>query len=225
MNKSRCPSSRRIPIPTPFPFDVVSRNRGRVASAVAVLLAACGGGGTDTPPAAAGAPPAAAAPATPAPGTTGPAPLVVNTGTCNLPDFAAALLTRVNQARNAGATCGSRGSFAPAGGLAWNSNLGQAADAHSRDRVGGNFCSHTGTGGSNAGQRITAAGYSWSSYGENIAAGQATVVEVVDGWMASEGHCANIMNGNFVDIGVACVPGTSATTYRSYWTMALGKPR
>lgn len=224
MNKSRWPSSRRVH------RNIVTRSRGLTASAVAVLLAACGGGGNDTPPAAAGAPtagtpPAAAAPAIPAPGTSSPGPLIVTTGTCNLPDFAPTLLARVNQFRNAGASCGSRGSFAPTGGLAWNSNLGLAADAHSRDMVSGNFFSHTGSAGSNAGQRITAAGYSWSSYGENIAAGQATVVEVVDGWMASEGHCANIMNGNFVDIGVACVPGTGATTYRSYWTMALGRPR
>jgi len=51
------------------------------------------------------------------------------------------------------------------------------------------------------------------------------VAEVVDGWMASEGRCANIMNSNFVDIAVACVPGSSATTYRTYWTMELGRPR
>lgn len=212
---------------TPYSSVRCARTRALAASAVAVLLAACGGGGSDPTPAAAGTPPAAAAPATPAPSTgpVGASPLVVTTGTCNLPDFGAMVLARVNQFRNAGAVCGSRGSFAPAVALAWNGNLGLAADAHSRDMVSGNFFSHTGSGGSSAGQRITAAGYNWSSYGENIAAGQATVTEVVDGWMASEGHCVNIMNGNFVDIAVACVPGTSATTYRSYWTMALGRPR
>ncbi len=209
-----------------------SRTRLLAAGTLAALLAACGGG--DSAPAAAGAPPATAAPATPVPGGGGtggsgssasPSPLVVTTGTCGLPDFGAAVVTRVNQYRNAGAVCGSRGGFAPAGGLAWNSNLWLAADTHSRDMAARNFFSHTGSDGSSAGQRITAAGYAWSGYGENIAAGQATVVEVVDGWMASEGHCANIMNGNFVDIAVACVAGNSATTYRSYWTMALARPR
>ena len=42
-----------------------------------------------------------------------------------------------------------------------------------------------------------------------------TVNEVVDGWMTSDGHCANIMNAAFVDIGVACVPGGTATAYRT----------
>jgi len=147
------------------------------------------------------------------------------TGTCNLPGFAADMLTRVNQFRAAGASCGSHGVFAPATGLAWSAALSQAADAHSRDMVANNFFSHTGSDGSSAGQRITAAGYPWSAYGENIAAGQATVAEVVDGWMASDGHCANIMNAAFVDIGVVCLPGNTSTSYRSYWTMELGKSR
>lgn len=135
------------------------------------------------------------------------------------------MLARVNQYRAAGASCGSRGAYPPAAGLAWNLALTQAADGHSLDMVANNFFDHAGSNGSNAGQRITNASYNWASYGENIAAGQAGINTVVDAWMGSDGHCANIMNATFADIGVACVPGTQATTYRTYWTMNLGRSR
>ena len=91
--------------------------------------------------------------------------------------------------------------------------------------VANNFFSHTGSNGSTLGDRATAAGYAWSSLGENIAAGQASVAEVVDGWMKSDGHCANLMNAGFRDIGVACVAGNANTTYRTYWTQDFGTPR
>jgi uncharacterized protein YkwD len=196
-----------------------ARARPSAAAALVALLAACGGGGADPEPAAAAAP----APAASGPG--GGGAVASATGTCGLPNFTAAVLARVNQFRAAGASCGSRGAYAPAPGLAWHLALTQAADSHSRDMVANNFFSHTGADGSSAGQRITAAGYSWSSYGENIAAGQASINAVVDGWMASDGHCANIMNAPLTDIGVACVPGSASTAYPTYWTMDLGRSR
>lgn len=205
-------------------IDTITRrcHRAALGAALGALLASCGGGGSD----ASNAPAQAPSPVAPgASSPTGPVPEPATTGTCNLPNFAAAMLTRVNQYRAAGASCGSQGSFAPAPALTWNLMLTQAADSHSNDMVALNFFSHTGSSGSSAGQRISAAGYTWNTYGENIAAGQASINEVVDGWMASAGHCANIMNAAFVDIGVACVPGTASTTYRTYWTMDLGRAR
>ena len=135
------------------------------------------------------------------------------------------MLAAVNARRRAGATCGAQGAFAPAPDLAWNAALTQAAVTHSDDMVNHNFFSHTGSDGSTLGSRATAAGYVWSSLGENIAAGQSTVAEVVDGWMKSDGHCANLMNAKFRDIGVACVAGNAGTTYRTYWTQDFGTPR
>ena len=67
------------------------------------------------------------------------------------------------------------------------------------------------------------AGYAWRAYGENIAAGQTSAQAVVDGWLASPGHCANIMNASYVDMATACVASNTAT-YRTYWTMDLGRP-
>lgn len=171
-------------------------------------LAACGGGGDDT---------AAPAPA--------PAPAPAAASTCGLPDFVTAAMARINQWRASGATCGARGAFAPAPALAWNNRLTQAADAHSRDMAANDFFSHTGSGGSTLASRVSAAGYEWRSLGENIAAGQTGIAQVVDGWIASEGHCANLLNPSFREVGLSCVSGTASTSYRSYWTMDLGAPR
>ena len=134
-------------------------------------------------------------------------------------------MARVNAHRAAGAQCGSQGSFAAATPLAWNAALTQASLVHSDDMAARNFFDHTGSDGSNAGQRAIAAGYVWSAWGENIAAGQPDVATVVAAWMASPGHCANVMNPRLRDVGLACVGGGAGSTYRSYWTMTLASPR
>lgn len=141
---------------------------------------------------------------------------------CNLPNFQQEVLSRVNQARAAGRTCGTA-YYSPATALRWNGNLLTAAGAHSTDMAANNYFSHTSLDGRNAGQRITGAGYAWRAYGENIAAGQTSVQAVVNAWLSSPGHCANIMRSTFVDIGVACV-ASSTSTYRTYWTMDLARP-
>ncbi len=51
--------------------------------------------------------------------------------------------------------------------------------------------------------RISATGYRWQAAGENIATGYPTPRAVVAGWMASTGHCHNILNPTFRDIGIA----------------------
>jgi uncharacterized protein YkwD len=183
-------------------------------------VAGCGGGG-DAP--AAAPPPSAPAPSPPTTSPTPAPPAVAGTrATCNLANFASELLTIVNQHRAAGASCGTRGVFPAAPALAWNDQLTQASLVHSDDMVAVNFFSHTGSNNSSAGDRATAAGYIWRTWGENIAAGQPTVAVVMAGWMASDGHCANVMNANMRDIGVACVAGGAGNTYRTYWTMTLG---
>jgi uncharacterized protein YkwD len=140
--------------------------------------------------------------------------------TCNLPNFQQDMMNRINAARASGRTCGST-QYGPAPALTWNTYLFNAASGHSTDMASNNYFSHTGLDGSNPGQRITGAGYAWNAYGENIAAGQSSVQSVVDGWLASPGHCANIMNPKLADVGVACV-SSSTSTYRTYWTMDLG---
>jgi uncharacterized protein YkwD len=195
-----------------------------VALCALALLAGCGGDGADSSasePLSESAAPTAETASDPV-----PTPLTGGTrATCNLANFQAEVLERVNGYRAAGASCGSQGSFAAAAPLAWNAALTQAALVHSDDMVSANYFSHTGSDGSTASQRATAAGYVWQALGENIAAGQPDVAAVMASWMASAGHCANIMRASFRDIGVACVSGGAGNTYRSYWTMALGSAR
>lgn len=182
-----------------------------------LLLGACGGGGSDA---------AAPAPATSA-GAPSPAPATpTSTGaTCGISGFAAAALTRVNAVRAAGADCHSRGVFPPAAALTWNAKLTDAASGHSADMAAKNYFSHTSADGRSLSDRVNATGYLWSGLGENIAAGYGGLDAVMDGWVASDGHCANLMSANLTEIGLACVPGTSSSTYNNYWTMDLGKPR
>ncbi|NCT82199.1 MAG: CAP domain-containing protein [Comamonadaceae bacterium] len=187
-----------------------------LALATLFALTGCGGGGSD---------PSAATPATP-PTATPPSTGTAGTRiTCGLPNFEAEMLAAVNARRRAGATCGAQGVFPPAPDLSWSAALTQAAAAHSDDMVSHDLFSHTGSDGSTLGSRATAAGYAWSRLGENIAAGQAGMAEVVDGWMRSDGHCANLMNAAFRDLGAACVAGNAGTSYRSYWTQDFGTPR
>lgn len=72
-----------------------------------------------------------------------------------------------------------------------------------------------------AGARITAEGYKWSTWGENVAAGQANCTQVMSAWMASSGHRANILNKAFSHIGMSARKGTNGVIY---WTMDLSTP-
>jgi uncharacterized protein YkwD len=131
------------------------------------------------------------------------------------------ILDIVNQRRSEGADCHSQGVFGPAGALTMNPALRCAARVHSKDMVDQNYFDHTGPNGDTPGDRIDAAGYLWSTWGENIAAGNSTAAATMDQWMNSDGHCANIMNPAFSEIGVGYYPGGS---YGHYWTQAFGHP-
>lgn len=132
------------------------------------------------------------------------------------------VLTLVNQKRAAGATCG--GVYKPpVAALTLDTKLRCAARKHSKDMGDNNFFSHTGSNGSTPWQRITSAGYTYTAAGENIAAGHSTALSVVNGWMASTGHCNNIMNGAYKNLGVGYY-ARSGSTYTHYWTQDFGKP-
>ncbi|MFF5029475.1 sigma-70 family RNA polymerase sigma factor [Streptomyces collinus] len=96
--------------------------------------------------------------------------------------------------------------------------LEKAAQGHSDDMAARNFFEHTNPDGADPGQRITAAGYRWSTYGENIAKGQQTPQSVMDSWMNSPGHRANILNCSFKDIGVGVHRGSGGP----WWTQDFG---
>ncbi len=142
----------------------------------------------------------------------------------NLDDAGLAVLAAVNTARASPARCGEH-DFEAAAPLAWNGALGEAALAHSQDMALQRYFSHQDKDGGTVAERALGAGYRWRRIGENIAFGQESAAEVVAGWMASPGHCANIMNPHFTDMGAAYTIDTRGELPRAYWTQVFGTPR
>jgi uncharacterized protein YkwD len=103
--------------------------------------------------------------------------------------------------------------------LAWNSKLAAAARAHSQDMAAKNYFDHNSLDGTTPAQRVTAAGYTYRQFAENIAAGQATPTVVMATWMNSAGHKANILNCALTELGVGFATGG---TYGTYWTQDFG---
>lgn len=126
--------------------------------------------------------------------------------------------------------------------LKGNPQLGSAADGHSSGMALRDFFAHCDLDThSDPGDRIRAAGYNPSSWGENIAAGYASPEAVMDGWMNSSGHRANILRSSYREVGVGyyyqsndaanvrydnngdCYgDATSGFGFRSYWTQNFG---
>ncbi len=195
---------------------------------LAGLLAACGGGGgrADAAPATEStAPlPAPTAEASGATASTPPASASMGDTSCglNAPDgIQAELLSRLNALRASGATCGAT-AYGPAPALTWNATLLQAATGHARDMASRNYFAHLSQDGRTPPQRLLAAGYSYASMGENIAAGQTSVEQVMNAWVGSPGHCQNMLNPVYRDVAVACVADPAAA-YEFYWAMELGR--
>ncbi len=173
-----------------------------------LLLPACLGGGGDNETVTAGGDPVI-----PPPVGTAPDPGVA--------DIREEFLEAVNQARSVGRMCGSA-AYGSAPAVSWSDALAMAAYLHSEDMAWNDFFSHTGSDGSSAGQRITRQGYAWRTYGENIAVGYPTVSSVIQGWLGSEGHCRNIMNPAFTEIGAGYVVGPyGGNPAARYWTFDL----
>lgn len=133
-----------------------------------------------------------------------------------------AMVAAVNRARAQARSCGER-RFPAVAPLAWHDALGNAAFAHSGDMAANRFLRHQGSAGTLAGERASAAGYLWRTVGENIAVGYLSVDAVMEGWLSSPGHCANIMDARFTQMGAAYALADART--RVYWTQVFGTPR
>ena len=138
-------------------------------------------------------------------------------------EFEDEVLVLVNEARAQARTCGNE-SFGATGPLTMEARLRCAARVHSLDMAMRGFFDHTNPDGLSPFDRMELAGYEYRAAGENIAAGQTTPEQVVQGWLDSPGHCRNIMSPDFEEIGV----GYDATTtgeFPHYWTQVFGTPQ
>ena len=133
------------------------------------------------------------------------------------------VLALTNSARARARSCGGR-RFAAAPPLRWNAALAQAALDHSEDMARHDYFEHRARDGSDAAQRAARHGYRWKRIGENIAAGQGGPAQVVDGWIASPGHCVNLMEPAYAEMGAGYAVAPASRS-KIYWTQVFGTPR
>ena len=114
-----------------------------------------------------------------------------------------ALFRAINEARGRARRCGSADEFEPAGPLTRHAALDAAARKHAKDIAARGELDHEGADGSTAAERVAREGYRWTAVGENVASGQSVAEEVVDTWLASAGHCRNLMQARYAETGIA----------------------
>jgi uncharacterized protein YkwD len=159
--------------------------------------------------------------------------LAVNPGVvAGNPDFDRQVLDFTNQARTKGWDCVAKRfpasrkiRLAP---LEHNVVLDRAARAQSAGMALSRYFDHQSSlDSSHPADRVNATDYPWHMVGENIAAGQPTPAVVVDAWLRSPGHCKNIMNPDYTQIGLSFVQRPSSSTElqpRNFWTQVFARP-
>ena len=123
------------------------------------------------------------------------------------------LLEMINAQSTQGCQCGDK-YYPEVSALVWSDKLASVAQAHSNEMAQRNQLTHYSKNGSDPGKRLSKAGYHWQAYAENVAMGYSDEETVVQGWISSPGHCANIMNPNVKEMGVA--------RKGKYWTQVFG---
>jgi uncharacterized protein YkwD len=133
------------------------------------------------------------------------------------------ILDLANQARATPRYCGTT-AFNATRPLRWNDLLAEAARLHADDMARYDYFDHRGRDGSKSRDRIKRTGYKSRDSGENIAAGQRNAEEAMAVWIGSEGHCANLMEPAFTEMGAA-VAVNSSREMGLYWAQEFGTPR
>jgi uncharacterized protein YkwD len=139
------------------------------------------------------------------------------------PILASRALQLVNEARARGVRCGER-SFAPAPPVKLSGTLGTVAFGHAADMAQHDYFEHQDLSGRSPADRVRAVGYPEKLVGENIAYGPKSPEEVVQGWLDSPGHCENIMDPRFAEMGIAYATGHSSKR-GLYWVQLLAAPK
>ena len=139
------------------------------------------------------------------------------------PVLAEQALRLVNDVRARGTRCGQR-SLGPAPPMRLSETLASVALGHASDMAEHNYFEHVDQTGHSPADRVRAVGYREKLVGENIAYGPQSVEEVVQGWLDSPGHCENIMDPRFAEMGLAYAPGQAARR-GLFWVQLLAAPR
>lgn len=136
------------------------------------------------------------------------------------PEVGRRVLELINEARSERRRCGHR-KLPAATPLNRAAALEHAALAHAQDMAARSYLGHKGSNGSSPADRATQAGYAWTAVAENVAGGQTTAEEVVNTWLASPGHCANLMSARYTETGVAYAVDP-ASEQGVYWVQIFG---
>jgi uncharacterized protein YkwD len=114
------------------------------------------------------------------------------------------------------------------GALTSNTTLASVADGHSADMLARDFFDHNNPDGCSSSCRTTAGGYSWRMVGENIFMMEGwdltpleAAIMIVNGWMSSTGHRANILKDGYTETGI----GVEVEGEAVYATALYAKPR
>jgi uncharacterized protein YkwD len=165
----------------------------------------------------------ASAKVAPASAMVAPATAKVAPASAQAPLQATRALQLVNEVRTRGARCGDR-SFGPAPPVRLSQTLGGVAFGHADDMAKHNYFEHEDLTGRSPADRVRAVGYQEKLVGENIAYGPKSAEEVVQGWLDSPGHCENIMDPRFAEMGIAYAAG-QASRRGLFWVQLLVAPK
>jgi uncharacterized protein YkwD len=106
--------------------------------------------------------------------------------------------------------------------LSWCQTLSDSSVAHSEDMAQRKYFEHTSPEGEEVKDRVAREGYEYTRVGENIAVGQKTVVEVMEAWMKSPGHRANILLPDYSHFGLGYATGEYEGFPAIFWTQNFG---
>jgi uncharacterized protein YkwD len=132
--------------------------------------------------------------------------------------FEREVLELTNTARAAGGCCGGEGCFPASQPLELDEKLRRSSRSHARDMARAMYFNHGSEDGRSPFDRMREAGFRGCAMGENIAAGQPTPQSVMDDWLTSPGHCKNIREPNFEQLGV----GYYEAGTQSVWVQNFG---
>jgi uncharacterized protein YkwD len=133
------------------------------------------------------------------------------------------VIKETNDVRAMGYDCGKYGTKPSVGPVEGNAELHEAAQMHAERMAELNFFAHDDPhDGSDFVERIGRTDYSARPGGENIAKGQDTAAQVVKGWAESDGHCKNMLNGTFNEMGVGYTVSQQGV---EYWVQVFGVRR
>ncbi|HEY3173842.1 MAG TPA: CAP domain-containing protein [Thermoanaerobaculia bacterium] len=107
--------------------------------------------------------------------------------------------------------------------LAASAVLDRVAQAHADDMLRRSYYGHKSPNGETVRERALAGGYRLRFVGENIASGQSTVDEVMDGWMASDEHRPNILSKVFTEAGFGLAIGRNKGGFQVIWVQVFGR--